>query len=109
MGSFRLATGTWHLHHGYNFTGLVVETVHQSLRHSCRSELHDESTVSRGVDYTFTCSKRGDNLASRILPLAGWIHLHRQLHNPLKTFAVQVPPAEHHLADFVEQFDIFLL
>ena len=40
MGSFRLAAGMWHLHHNYNFTGSVVETVHQSLRLSCRSELH---------------------------------------------------------------------
>jgi len=38
-GSFRLTAGTWHLHHGYSFTGSLVETAHQSLRHSCRSEL----------------------------------------------------------------------
>ena len=44
MGSFRLTAGTWHLHHDYNFTGLVVETVLQSLRLSCRSELTRQGT-----------------------------------------------------------------
>ena len=44
MGSFRLAAGTWHLHHDYNFTGSLVETVLQSLRHSCRSELTRQGT-----------------------------------------------------------------
>src|SRR5437588_2842446 len=44
MGSFRLTAGTWHLHHGYSFTGSLVETVLQSLRHSCRSELTRQGT-----------------------------------------------------------------
>src|SRR5690242_6114510 len=44
MGSFRLTAGTWHLHHDYNFTGSVVETVHQSFRLSCRSELTRQGT-----------------------------------------------------------------
>ena len=38
-GSFRLAAGMSHLHDNYNFTESLVETVIQSLRHSCRSEL----------------------------------------------------------------------
>ena len=29
-----------HLHNNYSFTESLVETVFQSLRHSCRSELH---------------------------------------------------------------------
>ena len=43
-GSFRLTAGTWHLHHGYSFTGSLVETVLRSLRHSCRSELTRQGT-----------------------------------------------------------------
>jgi hypothetical protein len=43
-GSFRLAAGTWHLHHDYNFTGLVLETVFLSLRLSCTSELTRQGT-----------------------------------------------------------------
>ena len=39
MGSFRPVTGNRHLHRYYNFTGLVEETVFNSLDHSCRSEL----------------------------------------------------------------------
>ena len=38
-GSFRLAAGTSHLHDDYSFTEALVETVIQSLHHSCRSEL----------------------------------------------------------------------
>src|ERR1700679_4087829 len=52
MGSFRLTAGTWHLHHGYNFTGSLVETVLQSLRHSCRSELTRQGTSLRFVTRT---------------------------------------------------------
>src|SRR5437763_1497087 len=37
--SFRLAAGKSHLHDYYSFTESLVETVVQSLRHSCRSEL----------------------------------------------------------------------
>jgi hypothetical protein len=39
MGSFRLAAIPSHLHEVFNFTGSILETVEQSLRHSCRSEL----------------------------------------------------------------------
>ena len=38
-GSFRLAANTLHLHREFNFTGLVLETVGQSLRHSCRTSI----------------------------------------------------------------------
>jgi hypothetical protein len=38
-GSFRLAAGTSHLHEDFNFTELVLETVGQSLRHSCRTPI----------------------------------------------------------------------
>jgi len=38
-GSFRLVAGMLHLHNNYSFTESLVETVVQSLRHSCRSEL----------------------------------------------------------------------
>ena len=39
MGSFRLAVIPSHLHENFNFIELILETVEQSLRHSCRSEL----------------------------------------------------------------------
>ena len=43
-GSFRLAAGRSHLHDHYSFTESLVETVVQSLRHSCRSELTRQGT-----------------------------------------------------------------
>ena len=39
LGSFRLTAGTRHLHRDCIFTEQVLETVSQSLRHSCTSEL----------------------------------------------------------------------
>lgn len=39
LGSFRLTTGNRHLHRYCIFTERVLETVSQSLRHSCTSEL----------------------------------------------------------------------
>src|SRR5206468_11454956 len=46
-GSFRLAAGMSHLHDNYSFTESLVETVVQSLRHSCRSELTRQGTSDR--------------------------------------------------------------
>ena len=43
-GSFRLVAGMSHLHDNYSFTESLVETVVQSLRHSCRSELTRQGT-----------------------------------------------------------------
>lgn len=40
LGSFRLTVGTRHLYRDCIFTEQVLETVPQSLRHSCTSELH---------------------------------------------------------------------
>ena len=39
MGSFRLATGSEHLHSHCNFAEPIVERVFNSLCHSCRTEL----------------------------------------------------------------------
>ena len=39
MGSFRPAVRFRHFHLKFNFTELQLETVRQSLRHSCRTEL----------------------------------------------------------------------
>ncbi|EPS70023.1 hypothetical protein M569_04743, partial [Genlisea aurea] len=39
MGSFRPAIPCSHLHKQFNFTELILETVKQSLHHSCTSEL----------------------------------------------------------------------
>jgi len=38
MGSIRLTVGTPHFHGEFNFAELMLETVKQSLRHSCASE-----------------------------------------------------------------------
>lgn len=38
-GSFRLAVGISHLHEKFNFTEFMLETVGQSLRHSCRTPI----------------------------------------------------------------------
>ncbi len=38
-GSIRLTAGTPHFHGEFNFTGMMLETAEQSLRHSCASEL----------------------------------------------------------------------
>ena len=39
LGSFRLIVGNPHFHGLCNFTEFMLETVKQSLRHSCRTEL----------------------------------------------------------------------
>ena len=38
-GSFRLAARISHLHENFNFTKFMLETVGQSLRHSCRTQI----------------------------------------------------------------------
>lgn len=63
LGSFRLTAGMGHLYPNCIFTEQVLETVSQSLRHSCTSELHvrrvnvvltfSDSTVTSGIDYIF--------------------------------------------------------
>jgi len=53
LGSFRLTAGNRHLHRYCIFTEQIPETVLQSLYHSCTSELHIPSPVSRGTDYIF--------------------------------------------------------
>ena len=39
MGSFRLAVRISNLHENFNFTKFTLETVGQSLRHSCRTPI----------------------------------------------------------------------
>src|SRR6267143_1787997 len=76
MGSFRLTAGTWHLHHGYNFTGSVVETVLLSLRLSCRSELTRQGTSLRFVTCPLSVVRR-QLLAVRrkLASIKGWSFL----------------------------------
>jgi hypothetical protein len=45
LGSFRLTAGRGHLHPHCIFTEQVLETVSQSLRHSCTSELTRQGTA----------------------------------------------------------------
>ena len=61
-GSFCPAAGRRHLHRHCNFTGSLVETVLQSLRHSCRSELTRQELrylrtviVTAAVYWSFGC------------------------------------------------------
>ena len=53
LGSFRLTAGNRHLHRYCIFTEQIPETVFQSLHHSCASELHVPSFISKGTDYIF--------------------------------------------------------
>jgi len=39
LGSFRLAVIISHLHENFNFIELILETVKQSLHHSCRTPI----------------------------------------------------------------------
>ena len=52
-GSFRPVARSEHLYSHCNFAESMVETVPESLRHSCRSELHVRSPVTSGTDYAF--------------------------------------------------------
>lgn len=83
LGSFRLTTGRRHLHRHCIFTEQALETVPQSLRHSCTSELrvsractlyvqNSHSIVSNGTDYIFICdciNARISSSAYLLLPL----------------------------------------
>lgn len=40
MGSFRLAINTLHFHRKFNFTEIILETVEESLLHSCTSAIN---------------------------------------------------------------------
>ena len=50
LGSFRLVAGRRHLHRPCIFTKQILETVLQSLYHSCTSELHE-------FDASYPCDK----------------------------------------------------
>ncbi len=52
-GSFRLAAGNRHLHRYCIFTGLLVETVPQSLSHSCGPELTWQGITLPLDDYSY--------------------------------------------------------
>ena len=60
LGSFRLTTGNRHLHRYCIFTERVLETVFQSLRHSCTSELTRQGIT---LYYSF-------NVGPYLLPIA---------------------------------------
>jgi hypothetical protein len=67
------------------------------------------STVSRGTDYTFTCSQRAEYLATGIFPFARWIHVHRQPNNLLKTIKLEMFSFANQLTDSLEPLKIGLL
>ena len=70
LGSFRLTAGTRHLYRDCIFTEQVLETVSQSLRHSCTSELtrqgiallnsysltHKDSIFNRFITEVWLCN-----------------------------------------------------
>ena len=60
LGSFRLTAGNRHLHRYCIFTELLLETVSQSLRHSCTSEL-----TRQGI--TLFYSSKKDSIFTRFL------------------------------------------
>ncbi len=53
LGSFRLTAGTRHLYRDCIFTEQVLETVSQSLRHSCTSELTRQGNT---LYFSFFCA-----------------------------------------------------
>jgi hypothetical protein len=69
MGSFRLAAGRRYLHRHFNFTESAVETVVQSLRRSCASELTRQGTSLILVTTKSRRTRRRNRPAS--------IHFHR--------------------------------
>jgi hypothetical protein len=60
LGSFRLSAGNRHLHRYCIFTEQVFETVLQSLRHSCASELTRQGT-------SLFCTPKKDSIFIRHL------------------------------------------
>ena len=116
MGSFRLATGTWHLHHGYNFTGLVVETVHQSLRHSCRSELTRQGTSLTLIP---DVSKQGWTISlSDLSQLPAYliqgrticrVHCSGKINDFDQSFPRQMTPLTHQMKNAAELVEIDVL
>ena len=65
MGSFRLTTGTEHLHSHCNFAELIVETVWKSLCHSCRSEL-----TRQGISLVLVTLLSEETVISTVLPMS---------------------------------------
>lgn len=73
LGSFRLTTGNRHLHRYCIFTEQILETVFQSLRHSCTSELTRQGITlyySSQQDHIFTPYKGGTTYG---LSFESWI------------------------------------
>ena len=54
-GSFRLAISTPHLHGEFNFIEIILETVGQSLRHSCRTPIKCQG-ISLPLDRQITAA-----------------------------------------------------
>ena len=62
LGSFRLTAGTRHLYRDCIFTEQVLETVSQSLRHSCTSELTRQGIALRHSYVYFSKYARLDSI-----------------------------------------------
>src|ERR1041384_5527844 len=84
MGSFRLAACRRYLHRHFNFTESAVETVLQSLRRSCASELTRQGTSLRIVTTDF---RRWTGHFCRPLHVA--VQLGLYLHSCNQVFGVQ--------------------
>ncbi len=109
MGSFRLSAGRGHLHPQCNFAESLVETVRMLLCHSCRSELRVDSTVSRGTDYTFTCSERPEYVACGVLPFSRWVHLDCESNYAFESVELEVSLRLNQLADVLKPLHVGLL
>jgi hypothetical protein len=68
-----------------------------------------DSTVTRGIDYTFTWSKRVEYLAPNVFALAGRVHLHRDSHDLAQPALIEVSAIMHKLTHATESLAVNLL
>ena len=108
-GSFRPVAGSEHLYSHCNFAESLVETVPESLRHSCRSELHRCPRVSSRDRLCLHLAQLiNDHL--RIEPsLTAWVHSSDNLYDLNQSSWLKMLPFCHSIAYCDEQFHIGLL
>src|SRR5690349_22291065 len=89
MGSFRLAINTLHFHRKFNFTEVILETVEESLLHSCTSAINRQ-----GISLPLDRQKYSRRLLTIIRPACLPIYL-------FISTGQESDPIHHHF-DFAE-------
>src|SRR3989344_2798654 len=105
-GSFRLTAGNRHLHRYCIFTGHFSETVPQSLRLSCASELHVFPLFL--MVQTISSSKRVENFFLGIFSFSARIHPECDAEDTRKTLFVSMFASTHGVANFSKKTIILL-